>query len=99
MLRLYDEKPISIFLRENDRRISVEFCNIKLKMKSCQFQLFHRYLGGVSQKINEDTDSVELLLVKDSLNVTISLHHFFQLNNAVKIVMSNKFGKDSILFN
>ena len=99
MLFLYNEKPISIFLRENEYKISVEFCNIKMKMKPCQFRLFHRYLTGVSEKINENTETVELFLVKDSLNVTLSLKHYFQLNNAVKTAMAKKFGHGSEVFN
>ncbi len=92
MLQLYNEKPIHIFMIENDKRVNVEFCNVKMKMKPCQFRLFNNYLGRLSKEINEHTDSVELLLVKDSLNIAISLNHFLQLCNGVQIVMENKFG-------
>ena len=99
MLFLYNQKPISIFMNEDEHKIRVEFCNIKMKMKPCQFRLFHRYLEGVSEKIDENTETVELFLVKDSLNVILSLNHYFQLNNAVKTAMSKKFGHGPELFN
>lgn len=99
MLRLYDEKPISIFMLDDDTRIGVDFCNIKMKMKPCQFRLFHNYLFNISKKLGGATDRVELLLVKDSLRVTISLPHFFQLFNAVGFVMNKKFGKKIIYKN
>ena len=99
MLRLYDEKPILIFMKDDDTRIGVDFCNVKMKMRGCQFKLFHNYLFNISKKIIRTTDSVELLLVKDSLRVTISLPHFFQLFNAVGSVMCKKFGKEIIFKN
>ena len=99
MLQLYDEKPISIFMLEKNRRIRVQFCNVKMKMKPCQFRLFHNYLSKLSESINENTDFVELLLVKDNLNISLSLSHFLQLNNAVKTVMVNKFGDKSRILN
>ena len=99
MLQLYDEKPISIFMLEKNRRIRVQFCNVKMKMKPCQFRLFHNYLSRLSKRINENTDFVELLLVKDNLNISISLSHFLQLNNAVKTVMVKKFGDKSRILN
>ena len=92
MLQLYDEKPISIFMIESDIKIRVQFCNVKMKMKPCQFRLFHRYLTNLSKRIDSTTNSVDLLLVKDNLNVTISLIHFLQLRNAVESVMARKFG-------
>ena len=96
MLHLYNEKPISIFTTESDIRIRVQFCNVKMKMKPCQFKHFHKYLNNLSKKIDGSTDTVDLLLVRDSLNISISLNHFFQLCNAVETVMSNKFGLKSI---
>ena len=97
MLQLYDEKPISIFMIESDIKIRVRFCNIKMKMKPCQFRLFHRYLTNLSKRIDSTTDSVDLLFLRgvwmeDNLNVTISLIHFLQLRNAVESVMARKFG-------
>ena len=94
MLRLYNEKPISISMVNEDNKISVEFCNVKMKMRPCQFKLFHNYLYNKSKKIDGSDSSVELLLVKDNLNITISLAHFFQLCNGVQMVMSQKFGLD-----
>ena len=99
MLRLYDEKPILIFMKDDDSRIGVDFCNIKMRMKPCQFRLFHNYLFNISKKLIATTDKVELVLVKDSLRVTISLPHFFQLFNAVGSVMNKKFGKSIIYKN
>ena len=99
MLHLYNEKPISIFTIESDIRIRVQFCNVKMKMKPCQFRLFHDYLSRLSKRINENTDFVELLLVKDNLNISLSLSHFLQLNNAVKTVMVKKFGDKSRILN
>ena len=99
MLNVYNQKPVSIFLHEGCGKIVIKFCNIKMKMKPCQFRLFHRYLTGVSEKINENTETVELFLVKDSLNVTLSLKHYFHLNNAAKTAMAKKFGHGSEVFN
>ena len=99
MLQLYNEKPIHIFMHKNDKRINVEFCNVKMKMKPCQFRLFNNYLSQLSKQINEHTDSVELLLVKDNLKITISLNHFLQLCNGVQIVMKKKFGLKEIIQN
>ena len=99
MLRLYDEKPIMIFTIDDDVKIGVDFCNIKMKMKPCQFRLFHNYLFSISKKLDESSDTVELLLVKNSLKVTISINHFFQLFNAVSSVMNKKFGNKTIYKN
>ena len=92
MLHLYNEKPISIFTIDSDVRIRVQFCNVKMKMKPCQFKHFHKYLTNLSKKIDASTNYVDLLLVKDNLNISISLNHFLQLCSAVRTVMSKKFG-------
>ena len=49
-----------------------------------------------SKKIDDSTDNVDLLLVRDNLHITISLNHFLQLCNAVQTVMAKKFGLKSI---
>ena len=90
MVQLYNQTPIAIFLTNNDNLIRVNFCNVKMKMKPCQFRFFNNYLSQLSKQINEHTDSVELLLVKDNLKITISLNHFLQLCNGVQIVMKKK---------
>jgi hypothetical protein len=95
MLQLYNQKPISIFMIDNDHRVGVQFCNVKMKMELCQFCHFNDYLTRLSERIDDKTDNVELLLVKDNLNITISLNHFLQLSNAVKTVMVKKFGDKS----
>lgn len=95
MLHLYNQKPISIFTIESDIRIRVQFCNVKMKMRPCQFKYFHKYLTNLSKKIDGSTNSIDLLLVRDNLNITISLNHFFQLCSAVRTVMSKKFGLKS----
>tara|TARA_Y100001970_G_C13982742_1_gene724040 strand:+ start:482 stop:781 length:300 start_codon:yes stop_codon:yes gene_type:complete len=92
MQLLYEMKPISIFTVENDARIRVQFCNIKMKMKRCQFRHFHKYLSSMIKKIDYSTESVELLVVKDSCNIIISLNHFLQLCKAVDAVMETNFG-------
>ena len=99
MLFLYDEKPVSIFMSGDDTRISVDFCNIKMKMKPCQFRLFHNYLFNTSKKLIENTNTVDLVLVTNSLKVTISTPHFFHLFSAVEIVMNKKFGNQLIYKN
>ena len=96
MLHLYNEKPISIFTIESDVKKRVQFCNVKMKMKPCQFKHFHNYLTNLIKKIDGSTSSVDLLLVRDNLNITISLNHFLQLCSAVQTVMSKKFGLKSI---
>ena len=99
MLQLYDQKPISIFLNDDDQKIRVQFCNIKMKMKMCQFRHFNQYLLRLSSEIEQDTDVVDLLLVRDSLNISISLNHFFQLSHAVALVMAKKFENNKIILN
>ena len=96
MLHLYDEKPISIFMIDSDIRIRVQFCNVKMKMKPCQFRHFYEYLINLSKGLDGTTDSVDLLLVRDNLNITISLNHFLQLCTAVRTVMAKKFGLEAI---
>ncbi len=73
-------------------KIDVEFCNVKMKLRYCQFKHFHYYLMRISEKLTSEINTVDLLLVKDNLNITISLNHFLQLLNAVKGVMTEKFG-------
>lgn len=88
---LYDQKPVSIFTTSTDTKIGVEFCNVKMKMKPCQFRHFHYYLDNLSKKLDDKTESIDLLLVKDSLNIQISLNHFLLLCQAVQSVMQKKF--------
>ena len=99
MLQLYDQKPISIFMVDDEYRIRVQFCNVKMRMKICQIRHFHNYLSRLSRHIDENTETVELLLVKDNLNISISLNHFLQLSHAVKVVMAEKFGQKSTILN
>ena len=96
MLQLYNVEPISISFLESDRKIMIEFCNVKMNMNPCQFKHFHKYLTNLSKKIDGSTSRVDLLLVRDNLNITISLNHFLQLCSAVQTVMSKKFGLKSI---
>ena len=86
-------------MNDNDQKIRVQFCNIKMKMKMCQFKHFNQYLVRLSKQINDGTDVVDLLLVKDSLNISISLNHFFQLSHAVALVMAEKFENNKIILN
>ena len=39
---------------------------MKMKMKPCQFKHFHKYLTNLSKKIDDSTDNVDLLLVRDN---------------------------------
>ena len=73
MLQLYNEKPVSISMKQNKSVFNVEFCNIKMKLNMCQFKLFHNYLMNISENLTSDTNKVDLLLVRDSLNVTVSI--------------------------
>lgn len=91
MLQLYNKKNVSISLVNQQRKISVNFSNITMKMKNCQFRLLYYYLNGKSKEINEDTTEVELLLVKDNLKVKLTLRHFFYLYNGVETVMAKRF--------
>ena len=92
MLQLYNEKPVLISMKQNKSVFSVEFCNVKMKLKMCQFKLFHNYLMNISENLTSDTHEVDLLLVKDNLNVTVSLDDFFELSNGVQSVMAKEFG-------
>ena len=95
MLQLYKQNPISISMVNRQKMVNVEFCNVKMKLKFCQFKLFHNYLTNKSGKLCSDTTHVDLLLVRDNLNVTITLDHFLQLCHGVETVMSDKFGYKS----
>jgi len=95
MLQLYRENPILISMVSSQKMVNVEFCNIKMKLKFCQFNLFHNYLTNKSRKLSSDTNHVDLLLVRDNLNVTITLDHILQLCHGVECVMFNKFGLKS----
>ena len=51
------------------------------------------------KKLIENTNSVDLVLVTNSLKVTISVPHFFHLFSAVETVMNKKFGNQLIYKN
>ena len=74
------------------RMVNVEFCNISMNLKFCQFKLFHNYLMNKMRDISSDTKEINLLLVRDNLNVTIGLDDFIQLAHGVESVMLQKFG-------
>ena len=92
MLQLYNEKPVLISMKKNKSVFNVEFCNIKMKLKMCQFKLFHNYLMNTSENLTSDTHKVDLLLVRDNLNVTVSIDDFLELWNGVQSVMATEFG-------
>ena len=92
MLQLYNEKPVLISMKQNKSVFSVKFCNVKMKLKMCQFKLFHNYLMHTSENLNSDSHKVDLLLVRDNLNVTVSLDDFLELSNGVQSVMTKEFG-------
>ena len=92
MLQLYKEKPVLISMKQNKSIFNVEFCNIKMKLKMCQFKLFHNYLINISGNLTSDIYEVNLLLVRDNLNVTVSLDDFLELLNGVRSVMVKEFG-------
>ena len=89
MLQLYNQKPISIFISDRKNKVAVKFCNVAMKMKLCQFKMFNEYLLLKAEKIEAETTSVNLMLVKDNLNIAISLNHFLQLSHAVQKVVAN----------
>ena len=45
-----------------------------------------------TRDISSDTKEINLLLVRDNLNVTIGLDDFIQLTHGVDLVMLQKFG-------
>ena len=92
MLQLYKENPITISMLNKKRMVNVEFCNISMNLKFCQFKLFHNYLMNKMRDISSDTKEINLLLVRDNLNVTIDLDDFIQLTHGVESVMLQKFG-------
>ena len=92
MLQLYNEKPVLISMKHNKSVFNIEFCNIKMKLKTCQFKLFHNYLMNISENLTSDTNKVDLLLVRDNLNVTVSIDDFLELWNGVQSVMVTEFG-------
>ena len=91
MLNVYNQKPVSIFMHEGCGRLVIKFCNIKMKLKACQFKLFNNYLINKSKTISSDTSQVELLLVKSNLTVTVSLSNFLQLMHGVKSVVQKEY--------
>ena len=92
MLQLYKEKPVTISMLSSSKMVNVEFCNVSMKLKFCQFKLFHNYLLNKLRNINSDSKEIDLLLVRDNLNVSISLDDFIQLTHGVEAVMLEKFG-------
>ena len=92
MLQLYKEKPVIISLMKRKRIVYVEFCNVSMNLKFCQFKLFHNYLINKLREVNGETKAMNLLLVRDNLNVSISLDDFIQLTHGVESVMLQKFG-------
>ena len=96
MLQLYNEKPISIFMNNNRRRIKIKFCNVVMELKLCLFFHFRNYLYMKSKKLNADTNQVDLLLVRENLTITISLNDFLQLLHGVQVVASNMKGNTII---
>ena len=95
MLQLYKEKPVIISLMKRKRIVYVEFCNVSMNLKFCQFKLFHNYLINKLREVNGETKAMNLLLVRDNLNVSISLDDFIQLTHGVESVMLQKFGYKS----
>ena len=92
MFQLYNKKNISILWVNKKNKISVNICNIDMKLKNCQFRLFYYYLNGKSKEINGKIKNVELQLVKENLKVKVSLNDFFYLLNGVEMVMKERFG-------
>lgn len=92
MLQLYKEKPITISMMNRKRMVNVEFCNVSMNLKFCQFKLFHNYLMNKLREVNSETTEMNLLLVRDNLNVSISLDDFIQLTHGVESVMLQEFG-------
>lgn len=92
MFQLYNKKNISILWGNKKNKISVNFCNIDMKLKNCQFRLFYYYLNCKSKEINGKIKNVELQLVKENLKVKVSLNDFFHLLNGVEMVMKERFG-------
>ena len=92
MLQLYKENPVTISMLNKKRMVNVEFCNISMNLKFCQFKLFHNYLINKMRDISSETKEINLLLVRDNLNVTIDLDDFIQLTHGVESVMLQKFG-------
>ena len=99
MIQLYEETPISIFKSDHSSRITLEFCNITMKMKPCQFIRFNNYLDVLEKKIQTNTNFVTLRLVLDDLTVKISLNDFLQLNHGVQTVISKTFKREIVLNN
>ena len=89
MLNLYRKKPVSIYMHEGCGRINIQFCNVQMKLKMCQFKLFNNYLINKSREITPQTPQVKLLLVKNNLTVTVSLKDFLQLMHGVNSVINN----------
>ena len=92
MLQLYKEKPVTISMMNRRRMVNVEFCNVSMNLKFCQFKLFHNYLMNKLRGVNSGTKEMNLLLVRDNLNVSISLDNFIQLTHGVETVMLQEFG-------
>ena len=91
MLQLYKVNPVTISMFNKKRMVNVEFCNISMNLKFCQFKLFHNYLMNKMRDISSGTKEINLLLVRDNLNVTISLDAFIQLTHGVESVMLQAF--------
>ena len=61
MLQLYKEKPVTISMMNRRRMVNVEFCNVSMNLKFCQFKLFHNYLMNKLRGVNSETKDMNLL--------------------------------------
>ena len=87
-MQIYNLNPISIFSTKNGKKIKIELGNIKMEMGFCRFAQFRNYINSLSQKINQNTEFVELRLVRKNLIIELSLNDFVKLCHSTEAIIS-----------
>lgn len=87
-MQIYSLNPISIISTKNGKKIKIELGNIKMEMGICRFAQFSNYINSLSQKIDENTEFVELALVRKNLTIQLSLTDFVKLWHSTDAIKS-----------
>ena len=59
-----------------------------MEMGFCRFAQFRNYINSLSQKIDQNTEFVELRLVRNNLIIELSLNDFVKLCHSTEAIIS-----------
>ena len=59
-----------------------------MEMGFCRFAQFRNYINSLSQKIDQNTEFVELRLVRKNLIIELSLNDFVKLCHSMEAIIS-----------